>query len=791
MDTLPSYGDAVARQDWLDLVAPYVPVADWCRCCQVDRRFYRRFAPRLWQDPLDAARRLGLHPNDDLAWYRRFINKHVKAVRRDTRRYVRCLDFRRFALRASGLYSSDASERAISESFKHLPEIFPGLICLLLDGHPELDPGSLADSTYVAQSSLQLLDLARCRYELTPKLFGFDLFRDLIYLDVSFVPGSVRSALYVSLNPRSLPGLRVLKVRGREMDNQTASLLLETFRQQLWSLDLSYNKLSDDVLDGVADHSISPFTFHTDAYYDKDGKLVSSKNVGSRKYGPFKFIQESQNSRRAGYFGRYLADSPLYSQRLDQTDPQEWEVVRPDGLAPLRRDDADTAKEFLLGEKVAYNSTWTLYGQPLLGYGGLTHLYLNGNRFTTSAVERLLRISRGRLEHFECDSCLYSLTRSQFGSRSLRVGILGFPGSAHLFRPVISSGIRSLRIHHSLVTQVPTVEIDEIPPAEAARISEGQIFKNMRRIYPLAFTPDTNPRIASITLTNIPARSTGPVIEQLIQFLQLARSQQNAIKEAREMFGARGPATLRGLRHIRLELAPDSSAGGVDIISAKDDVDFDKLLDPAEDSFSQDTNSGMSDADEEPFGITSRRQNTAVSGQKQQAEIRGGVPVDRATKASYADWKAGRLKSYPYSNTDSEYVTHQEADPARSWTGNVYSVPVWIGTGVLGPDAAANEYMWNVQDGRLRADVGPATPQHVAAGVPPLTYVYHAAWDAMAVPRNLAVPQPATRGYSSSSSAAASRPAFRDVAAAIKDYRFRTRDTPDHWDGKLELAWMA
>ncbi|KAI1214380.1 uncharacterized protein F4807DRAFT_468294 [Annulohypoxylon truncatum] len=757
MEILPSYEDAISNPDWLDLVADYIPVIYWSRCCLVDHRFYRRFAPRLWQDPLVTIRRLGLHPNDDLAWYRRFINKHIKAARLQTRSYVRSLDFRNFASRASGLYSSEASERAISESFKQLPQIFPGLICLLVDGHPELNPESLATTTGTSES-LQLLDLARCRHELTPRLFKSGLFRGLVYLDISYIPGSVKTALQSSLNPKLLPELRVLRVAGREMDNATATLLFQTFRRQLWSLDLSYNKLGDEILDEIVERCVSLFDFHTDAHFGKEGKLIKPKNIGSRKYGPFQFVVESEYSCGPHNLERYLADSPFYSQRADETELQEWQAVRPDGLSPPRRDDANTAKESLLDEAMSSTAKrYSFRGQPGLREGGLTHLYLNGNKFTVSGIERLLRTSRGRLEHFECDSCLCTPANSK------DVKILGFPGSAPLFRPLISSAIRSLRVHHSLVTQVPSVSIEQYSSASTARLAEEHMFRNIQRSYPLAFTPDTNPRITSLTLTRIPARSTGPVIDRLIQFLQLASAQQKAIKNAQALFRGRGSSVLRGLRHIRLELEPEFSER-VDVISTSGDIDFDKLLDPADDDFSQDTTSFF-DNEDVSFGITSRSSKTGAKPHEPTPDTK-----------EYAKWTSGRLKSYPYSEIDSEYMT-QFVDATQSWSGNVYSAPVWIGPGVITPHAAVNEYMWNLQDPNLRNDIGPVTPNHVAAGVPPLTYIFHAAWEAMIMPRNNTIRE-----------AAKSSTRFKDVATAIKEYRVRTRGTDDHWDGKLELV---
>ena len=61
---LPTYQDAICRPDWLELAAPYVYCRDYARLCAVDRRSWRVFAPRLWNDPLTVIRRLGLDPSD-------------------------------------------------------------------------------------------------------------------------------------------------------------------------------------------------------------------------------------------------------------------------------------------------------------------------------------------------------------------------------------------------------------------------------------------------------------------------------------------------------------------------------------------------------------------------------------------------------------------------------------------------------------------------------------------------------------------------------------------------------
>lgn len=682
---------------------------------------------------------------------------------------VRSLDFRAFALTASGLYSTDASERAISESFRVLPKLFPNLICLFLDGHPELDPSSLSAADGATTShSLELLDLASCRQELTPKLFCSQLFRDLIYLDVSYVPGSIRSAIQLSLNPTHLPGLRVLKAQGREVDDATAQLLFQTFRLQLWSIDLSDNKLTDGALDALLEHCLSSLSFHDDSHFEVEGKVVLPRNLGSNRYGPFEFIKESAHSASFTHPERYLADPPVYSHRADQTELQEWQTIRSDGTGPLRRDDASALKAMVLENalSLAGRTPRQLVHDLHVPRGGITHLYLNRNGLTTDGIGRLLRVSSGRLEHFECDNCLLPspLLSPDEGWRELRAaGVLGL---AHLVRPAFSSNLRSLRAHHSLVTQIPDLHAKGLPLATALRLSETVLFNNASRVYPLRFVPDMNPRIASLTLTYIPARSTGRVITQLTSFLDLASIQQVNLRNARRRMNGRHAAMLSGLRHIRLELDPDFSDDISLDSSTGRDIEYDKLLDPGDEDFGHSTFSFF----EETKRPTPNQSDTTFR------RPGGNERIRHNNTAQFSHWTSGRLKSPPYSDTESQFITYHE-EASNSWTGNVYSVPVWIGPGTIGPHAAVNEYMWNLQDAKLRTSVGPATPSHVAAGVPPLTYIFYAAWDAMLFPKNIAV---VTKNLSAEP--------LQDVAAAIKAYRVGTKGTPRHWDGKIELV---
>ncbi|KAI0154406.1 hypothetical protein GGR57DRAFT_466957 [Xylariaceae sp. FL1272] len=728
MDGLPSYREATTRPHWLSLVTPTVPPADWPRCCLVDHRFYRHFAPRLWQDPLVTIRKLGLHPNDGLCWYHRFTSQLSSRVRLETRCMVKCLDFRNFAQHASGLYSTEASERAISESFKCLPQLFPQLTCFLLGGHPELDPNSLSaagfsDTKSAETKGIALLDLSYCQQELRARLFSPAWFCDLVYLDVSYVPGSLKNAISQSLNPVSLPQLRILKARGREMDDATAMLLFEAFRLQLCSLDLSHNKLTDECLVPLLRHCFSPQNLPKEAHFESEGKLMLLASVGTRKYGIFGFIEESETSANFTHPERYLADAPLYSEQ-PLAELQEWQNVRPDGTSPLKRDDVSTGKALLLSQAQAkeVNSHRGLANILRTPRAGLTHLYLSGNAFTCAQIAKLVRMSYGRLEHFDCD--MPQILPKEGPAHHMCVG--GLLGVAHLFRPVWSSSLRSLRVHHSLVTQVPNVSVRNHGLSRALlELSESIFYERATLTYPQHFEIDMNPRLTSLALTKIPARSTGPVIHRLCSFIASASMQRRAVEITKEKMNERNryPATLDGLRHLCLELEPDFEATEGSLI----DDEFD-----------------------------------------------------------YKNLKLSNLgnKRYPNDlfNSSSEYVVHTQ-DASESLLGDEgRRISVWVGPGTRGPYPAVNEYMRKLNDPELRKGIGPVTPSHVLAGAPPMSYIFHDAWDAMMLPDDLVAT--ARRTVTKTPDATP----LIDVADAIKQYRLRTKGTSEHWDGKIELV---
>ncbi|KAH6656882.1 hypothetical protein BKA67DRAFT_553490 [Truncatella angustata] len=761
MESLPSYEQATTAPHWLQLVGPYVLTTDWRRCSRVNKLFYQQFAPRLWLDPLVTARHHGLHPNDDLAWYCRFVYVHLNSVRLMTREFVRSLDFRNFAVVASGLYSTDASERAISNSFKHLPTLFPRLVCLLVDGHPELNPESLAwvdviNTDRKTPNSLQLLDLANCPHHLNANFFRSAYLRDLVYLDISSLPGSISQTVKASLNPDHVPGLRVLKIRQRELDDSSARILLQRFGRQLWSLDLSNNKLTDATIDTLIRMSFSSLTLRSDAHFHIEGKLISPGRLGTIEYGPLEFLMESKESSTFVHPMRYFPDAPPYICGRSHQELQEWQTVRCSGAGPRRCDDIDSVKSHLLADLLGQQpvSTSSLTHDARSGQGGLTHLSISGNQITSAGVRRLLRCTLGRLEHFDCSVQHISSITSNAQS-SLRIS--GLFGTSHLIRPVFSSNLRHLRVHHSLVTNIPTVNSRELSQRAAAVFAETVVREHAQIAYPQVFVPDTNPRLSSLTLTHIPTHSIGPLILALTNFLDLASSQQHAVEKVLASSTQRGSKVVRGLQYIRLELLSDEE---LPTALFDDDVDFDQLLDPA--SFTNDN-----------LDETSGDAQAGLLAENAENQIGRETQVIGSPKMSET---AGNSQSDIWQHSGDVFIVHRVEAP-ESWTGNVFTLKVWTGSEVTGMSPAVSKYTANVQDPKLRKNVGPAMPHHVAAGVPYGSYIFYTAWDEMIFPGGNAKPnlQPLLALH-------------KDVAVAIKEYRAQTRGTDRYWKGKLELV---
>lgn len=689
----------------------------------------------------------------DLEWWLDFVFTKLGAVRPSTRSLVRVLDSREFAKDACD-FASDESERTLQQSFNRALEGLTRVDSVLLDGHADLDPSFLIGSSSTDDSTTcpLLLSIANCPYQLPSTFFNSPSLRGLVYLDISGIPGSILPLI----QPGLLPGLRILKARGRELDDVTLTALVSLYKLRLWSLDISDNRVSDGVIDTLRDKCFPVSQLRSTAHFRVEGKLITEEK-GTQQYGPFVTVQESEWSGSFGHSERYFVDAPIYLARPNE-GPQEYQVFRSDGIQPIRRDSADAASVVLSEGGIAV--------EDYRVSRGLTHLHLSNNNISATALEKLVRNSNGQIEQLSCDS-MPLLTPSDYSSVwPSSASLHGILGASHVFRPVISSNLRVLRIHHSLVTHIPALDLDGLSTLARIHISENVIGKRVDEAFPLAFVPDMNPRLTSLTLTCIPRRSSGPLVWRLIAFLKLLSAQERAIQDVSRFASSwRGPGMLKGLRHLRLEFEPDPMQDG---FSASEDLDAEELMNSGDPGFSF-------------FGNGWAGRVAAEA--KPRSEMRDVVN-------SSTDDNNHHDSSYSVRG-DEEYVTYHGV-----WNGQAFSLPVWIGKSPASAPVA-DSYRRLVLRHNIRDGVGPATPAQILAGVPQKSYVFHTAWCMAVVPQQLTAP--------STSELAG----MGDVVDRLKKFRLEGRakyadlrqqnDTQPiplgephfFWTGKLEVSMEA
>ncbi|KAL1895285.1 hypothetical protein Sste5346_005432 [Sporothrix stenoceras] len=779
MAHLPSYEEAVTGGHWLDLVAPYVALKDYSKLCRVSRRFYDQFAPRLWNDPLQTVRLLGLHPND-----------------------------------------AGTSGRGFSETLRLIGTSFPAVRCIVLSGNTGYDPSDLGhllnpeDFPEDGSRPMPLiLDVGRCGMPLPNNFFHPSYWRQLVYLDMSNVPGSLKGIIKTgTFNQGALPHLRVLKLRGRELDDASLVPIAEHAKQRIWSLDLSYNKLTDRCLRNLFHHCFGVDDLTAQAsHYEVEGKLAIVEDVPGETIPPlwrgwFSYIVESVASGTFSHPDRYLADAPVY----DADNHNCPSLPRLAGNEPLRSDRAEDVKLALAGGPGQNPLDWHHVRDADICKlpPSLTHLYLSGNRdFTVDGVESIFRCSKGHIQHFDCASPAIPT----YGQVPFTLS--GILGRSHLFRPVMASNLRSLRVHHSLVTHIPTLSDPSKSPREALAYAETVLCERAEIAYPTVgqgqeegLGPDWNPRLKSLTLTCLPRVSTGLLIDRLIRFLVSAAEQEAAVREQQAAISAvtsrrRGPTMLSGLRHLRLEFEPyppqDEDLGD----GAFDSLDAKALLNAGTDegfSFFRETNPAPAakivieatatkmfgdqslDLSNEEAGKRSER--SGESGRGNGVRKSGGAvgavgTVENASASTNAprppdlpgtggpaspdrlhssavtehavqarQSKSDRLSHYPLSgalDASSEYVRevvdlgdgndnqNDNNNSSANAKKKTVQLSVWVGSGQQGTNRAVNAYMANLSRPLLRALIRPATPDQVAAGVPVGACVYNAAWDAI------------------------------------------------------------
>ncbi|OAR02125.1 hypothetical protein LLEC1_03963 [Akanthomyces lecanii] len=665
-------------------------------------------------------------PFADSAWWFDFTFVKLGNVRPSTRGLARILDLRDFA-REWYRFATDQNARFLRSLHMAL-KLLPNANALLLDHHTEIDPNSLVSLTRTHSSPL-LLSISHCSTQLPSTFFTSTSLQKLVYLDVSHLPGSVAPLIQPSL----LPDLRILKLSGRELDDTTFIGLAELYRLRLWSLDLSHNRLTDSILQTMIERCFPPSSLRSSAHFQVEGKLFISDH-GTASHGRFESIEESRFSGTFSSPDRYNLDAPTYNAQPYFLHGQR-QVFRCDGRGNLRSDSAYEATRILSHQSTNYDVEDSYRNSR-----GVTHLDVSYNQISASGIERLLRTSNGQIEHFACDFMpLVSRHSATIGFWPTGMSLYGAVGIAHVFRPVYSSNLRSLRIHHSLVTNTPTLAASGLSSLARLYLAETSIRFRIDKAYPQCFVPDMNPRLYSLTLTHVPRRSSGPVIERLLEFLKLLSIQERSIADASH-FGQvsswRWPGMLKGLRHLRLEFVPDTLNKDT---SEAEDVDAEQLLNSGERGFSffedESHHSTRSTPDAKSRGVRRR-------------ETDGASATDASAERDGVSEKSDR--------DNLESITYQD-----EWNGCGFQLRVWSGPAQPHSNPIVNEYRRLVLNHHgLRDGVSPASPAQVLAGAPAKSYIFQTAWRAAIMP-------PGELGCPASQELAG----MHDVLDALKKYR--------------------
>ncbi|KAM0513946.1 hypothetical protein ACHAPE_007301 [Trichoderma viride] len=459
-------------------------------------------------------------------------------------------------------------------------------------------------------------------------------------------------------------------------------------------------------------HGLNAMFLNTDLRSDARAQTegaLESLPVVTRGHGQFFMLHETAQSVLFVPDERYLADTPPYTAPNTTNNA----ITRSDGSVPVRSDTADGVLR-LLSRHDATDAAHHMRSS------GLTHLHLSGNQFSAFAIERMLRESHGQLELFDCDSMRLfppSSAKRHLLSPSNAIQLDGFSGLSHIFRPVWSSNLRSLRIHHSLVTNIPTLRCSRYSSIECTYLAEMQMHPRLSLAYPLAFVPDMNPRLESLTLTCVPRHSFGPLIQVLVSFLQQVGLQESYVAETNKAEASRPGKPLRlvhGLRNLTLEMEPES----LDTDDAEDLMTFDE------------TQYSFFDSPVEEVPLSPRPQLDLWTC-PDKSQLKSPLPTVQP-------WDA--YNPMPRTSdgdvTKDQWVIHQPED------GSSDDIVVWAGNPEA-PNDAVKLYNYLVINCGLKEGVGPVNLTQQKAGAPSECLIFHTVWLYASLPQRIQPPQAA------------------------------------------------
>ncbi|KAH0496213.1 hypothetical protein TgHK011_003585 [Trichoderma gracile] len=774
-DVLPSYSEAIARPDWLQLAAPYIAITDYPALCRVSSRCWHIFAPRLWRDPCAWSKRLGRSTDDDTGpFWSRFLLRDARLLSPRTRDLIRVVDVSKAS--AADVYNSWAE--SATKHFCEFLALLPSVESLLVDDYCRINASCLDHSDPSRPDRrLLMLSLRDTGHGISSSLTESRHLRALVYLDISG-PAPVAFTL---LDAKWLPELRILKMGRKQLNDYRWETWAQLFHWRFWSLDISDNELTDEsVLNLTKLFDVNTHLRTTDRFA-AEGMLERWHQFGAHDQY---ILRESSESPIFLPGSRYLIDAPPLNNPDGTDDPDaSWTRVRADGSTPVRPDTLNGVLGLLSRPGVSGAT------DHLPGHRGITHLHISGNRLTADGIQQLLICSEGHLELFDCERMQFfppkRRTTKTYPPRlnspklfvSSVVRMSGLPGFGHLIRPVYSSNLRVLRIHHLLVTNIPTLTMDGIRPIECAYLAEKCVFPRLEDAYPLPFLPDMNPRLQSLTLTCVPRYSFGPLICRLaffFRFLSLQAEALSTLAKNAQAEGGRPPRLVSGLRHVALELEPKMAEEPLDI-------DIDNLMASGETPFS------FFDSPLTEASNTKPKQPRAIDLWRETPDSSEAPPV----KLVRHDTPEGHNPMSPDqpSSGDPErqvWVLYASADNNKSGVTHTSHSVVWAGNG-WSTNPVIQKYNHLVVNYRLQEGIGPATMHQTRAGAPAGCLLFHTTWLFAAMPQVLKLPPDVDSQTK------------LDVAAELRQRWCRTQEDYQRakqrfphrqyftWDGSLEI----
>jgi hypothetical protein len=353
-----------------------------------------------------------------------------------------------------------------------------------------------------------------------------DWLSNVMYLDLSYTLKTEQLAS--ALNSSNLQNLRVLKLGGLRLTDRELPYNIMGAAQRLWSLDISNNLLTDGCVESLFEVSA----------------------IATRITASFNRFDSSTD-------GDLYDDTPLY-----QRDRESYHTPARN-TAPMRPDSKNGLVAYLDTRAQYFNQGQRSLdpNDPIIQSTGLTHLVISSNKLSTLGILNLMR-EGNRLQLLDVGAGLVPRlgTSSPFGPCNV---YCAFQATRCLQR---SSGTRleNLRIHHSLVTQIPTVVRGSLSAGwnytslwEAEKLLPLLPPDIAYHIFNPPFTPEMNYRLKHLTLTDIPTKSYGPTIQALSNFIRRLAIQEETLTAARnaQPFSSsrHAPKLLPGLRSLRLE----------------------------------------------------------------------------------------------------------------------------------------------------------------------------------------------------------------------------------------------